>query len=77
VTDFFAEIQNRRTALRDGGSACLLHCSNPGLVRLLTSDPATRDYCLQAGPKLLVVPEKAEKGLREGLRKLGYVLPAG
>lgn len=77
VTDFFAEIQNRRTALRDGGNARLLRCSNPGLVRLLTSDPATRDHCLQAGPKLLVVPEKAEKGFRDGLRKLGYVFPAG
>jgi hypothetical protein len=48
-----------------------------GLVRLLTSDPATRDHCLQAGAKLLVVPEKAEKGLRDGLRKLGYIFPAG
>jgi hypothetical protein len=75
--DFFTEIQNRKAALRDGGSALLLHCSDAGLVRLLTSDPATRDHCLQAGAKLLVVPEKAEKGLRAGLRKLGYIFPTG
>jgi len=77
AADFFAEIRNRKAALRDGGSARLLHCSDAGLVRLLTSEPATRDYCLKAGANLLVVPEKAEKGLREGLRKLGYVFPAG
>jgi hypothetical protein len=77
VTDFFTEIQNRKAALRDGGSARLLHCSDAGLVRLLTSDPATRGHCLQAGAKLLVVPEKSEKGLRDGLRKLGYIFPAG
>jgi hypothetical protein len=77
VADFFTEIRNRKAALRDGGSARLLYCSDAGLVRLLTSDPATRDHCQQAGPKLLVVPEKAEKGLREGLRKLGYIFPAG
>ena len=77
AADFFIEIQNRKAALRDGGSARLLHCSDAGLVRLLTSDPATRDHCLQAGAKLLVVPEKAEKGLRDGLRKLGYIFPAG
>jgi hypothetical protein len=77
AADFFAEIQNRKAALRDGGSARLLHCSDAGLVRLLTSDPATRDHCLQAGAKLLVVPEKGEKDFREGLRKLGYVFPAG
>jgi len=44
---------------------------------LLTNDPATRDHCLKAGAKLLVVTEKAEKGFREGLRKLGYIFPAG
>ncbi|MEA3275137.1 MAG: hypothetical protein U9Q81_07605 [Pseudomonadota bacterium] len=75
--DFFAEIENRRVALRDGGTARLLHCSDVGIARLLTSDAATRDHCLQAGAKLLVVPEKAEKGFREGVRKLGYIFPAG
>jgi len=76
AADFFAEIENRRVALRDGGTARLLHCSEAGIVRLLTSDPATRDHCLQGGTKILVVPEKAEKGFRKGLRKLGYVFPA-
>jgi hypothetical protein len=77
ASDFFAEIKNRRVALRDGGSARLLHCADAAIVRLLSSDPATRDFCLQAGAKLLVVPEKAEKGFRKGLRKLGYVFPVG
>ena len=77
VVDFFAGIENRRTALKDGGAGRLLHCANTRIVALLTSDPNTRDYCLKAGPKLLVVPEKAEKGFREGLRKLGYIFPAG
>jgi hypothetical protein len=77
TADFFAEILNRKAALRDGGSARLLHCSDAGLVRLLISDPATREHCLQAGAKLLVVPEKDEKGFRDGLRKLGYIFPAG
>jgi hypothetical protein len=77
VDDFFAEIRNRKDALRDGGAARLLQCADVGIVRLLTSDPATRDYCLQGGPKILVVPEKAEKGFRRGLRKLGYIFPAG
>jgi hypothetical protein len=75
--DFFAEIENRRLALREGGPARLLHCADPALVRLLTSDPATRNHCLQAGPTLLVVPEKSEKALRRGLRRLGYILPTG
>jgi hypothetical protein len=77
VVDLFAEIENRRLALRDGGGGRLLHCSNTKVVRLLTSDPATRDHCLKAGAKLLVIPEKAEKGFREGLHKLGYIFPAG
>jgi hypothetical protein len=77
AADFFAEIENRRVALRDGGAARLLRCSDAGIVRLLTSDPGTRDHCLKGGAKLLVVPEKAEKGFRKGLRKLGYIFPAG
>jgi hypothetical protein len=77
AADFFAEIENRRVALRDGGTARLLHCSDAGIVRLLTSDPATRDHCLQGGAKILVVPDKAQKGFRKGLRKLGYIFPAG
>lgn len=77
AADFFAEIENRRAALRDGGSARLLRCSDAGIVRLLTSDPATRDHCLRGGAKLLIVPEKAEKAFRDGLRKLGLVFPAG
>ena len=77
VVDFFTGIESRRVALKDGGEGRLLHCSNTKIVDLLTSDPATRDYCLKAGAKLLVVPEKAEKGFREGLRKLGYFFPSG
>ncbi len=76
AADFFAEIENRRIALRDGGTARLLHCSDAGIVRLLTSDPATRDHCLQGGAKILVVPEKAVRSFRKGLRKLGYIFPA-
>ena len=60
--------------MRDGGAARLLHCSDAGIVRLLTSDPATRDHCLQGGAKLLVVPEKRRR-LSQGLRKLGYIFP--
>ncbi len=77
AADFFAEIENRRVSLRDGGTARLLHCADAAIVRLLSSDPATRDFCMQAGTKLLVVPERAEKSFRKGLRKLGYVFPAG
>ncbi len=77
ATDFFTEIKNRKVALRDGGTARLLHCADAGIARLLASDPATRDHCLQGGPKVLVVPEKSEKGFRRGLRKLGYIFPAG
>ena len=77
ATDFFTEIEKRRVALRDRGTARLLHCADAGIVRLLTSDPATREHCLKAGAKILVVPEKAEKNFRKGLRKLGYVFPAG
>jgi hypothetical protein len=64
-------------SLRKIEAVLMGRCTDAGLVRLLTSDPATRDHCLQAGAKLLVVPEKAEKILREGLRKLGYIFPAG
>jgi len=37
---------------------------------------AARNHWLQGGTKIVIVPEKAEKGFRKGLRGLGYIFPA-
>lgn len=77
VDRFFEAADQRRSAIADGGPARLLNCASDGLARMIATDPATKKYCLRAGGRTLVVPEKMEKPFRKELRKLGYVFLNG
>lgn len=72
---FFGAAIERLSALTDSGPARLIRCSSLALAEMLTTDPQTGAHCLRAGGPMLAVPESKEKAFRNGLRRLGYVLP--
>ncbi|WPL18816.1 hypothetical protein Thiowin_03907 [Thiorhodovibrio winogradskyi] len=75
LTDWFASLDERATALIDAGAARLIQCRNAALANLLGSDPATAAQCHRAGERLICVPEKKLAAFRKGLAKLNLVLP--
>lgn len=75
VSRFFEAIASRESAISDAGPARLLHCDSAALAKMLAEDPATKPHCLHAGGRVIAVPQRAQRAFRNGLRKLGYVLP--
>ena len=75
VARFFEATASRQSAISDAGPARLLHCVSTALAKMVAEDPATKPHCLHAGGRVLAVPERSERAFRNGLRKLGYVLP--
>jgi hypothetical protein len=75
VEELFEAVEGRRSAVTDGGRARLLRCSSPALAEMIARDPASKPYCLLAGDRTLVIPEKTEKPFSKALQKLGYIYP--
>lgn len=65
----------RASALVDQGPARLLQCHSSALAKMLASESATAPHCHLAGDRLLVVPARAEKAFRQGLRRLNLLWP--
>jgi hypothetical protein len=87
VLQFLTDIRDRAGSLQDLGSARLIKCASPALAALIANDSRTKKYCFLAGDdptnttagsaSYLVVPALSETKFRNGLRKLGYSVPAG
>ena len=75
VEQFFDDAKNRSEAMEEIGSARLIRCRTPALAKMIASDPLTRKFCMLAGERELVVPEKLEAKFRRALFKQGFVLP--
>jgi hypothetical protein len=77
VVTLLDDVARRARALTDRGAARLIECGDPALAVLLARDPATRDHCLLAGDRTLVVPLSAEAAFRRAASRLGYALGTG
>ena len=75
VCQLLESVGQRASALIDQGPARLLQCHSSALARQLASEPATAPHCHRAGDRLLVVPARAEKAFRQGLRRLNLLWP--
>jgi len=75
VEQFFDDAKNRSEAMEEIGNARLIRCRTPALAKMIASDPLTQKFCMLAGERELVVPEKLEGKFRQALFKQGFVLP--
>ncbi|MDQ6991975.1 MAG: hypothetical protein Q9M31_00740 [Mariprofundus sp.] len=74
VDKFFTDIKHRRTALRDAGSARLIHCADKKLASMIATNSALEKHCLLVNGNTLVVPEKSLAAFRKGAIKLGFLM---
>ena len=74
VATLLDDVARRARALTDRGAARLIECADPALAVLIAREPGTRDHCLLAGDRTLVVPISAEPAFRRAASKLGYPL---
>ncbi len=75
VQQFFQDAKERGESLQNKGTARLIECRNSALAALIANDSRTKNYCLLAGERSLVVPLESETKFRNALQKLGYSLP--
>lgn len=75
LSDFFNAAAERENALKDFGAARLLHCHSKPFANMLANAKETKKYCIYAGERVLVIPEKTKTKFIQGLHKLGYVYP--
>ena len=61
-------------ALTDGGAARLIETVDAATAALLAHDSKLRHYCLRAGDRQLVVPEKHRAAFNRELRARGYIV---
>lgn len=77
VEGFLTRAERRGRALRASGPAVLIECADPELARYLATHAATRNLCLLAGERQLVVRAEAEAAFRKAVHALGYGLASG
>ena len=68
------QIDQRRQAFQEAGTALLVKVKSPDLVELVLADPVLQKFCSIIDRKTLVIPAQKEKVLRSRLKELGYVL---
>ena len=76
VRTFFADLEQRMGALRDGGRVLLLEGDDPYLLTELAHTSELRSVVRLGeidGKTVLLVPEDREAAVRRHLRKLGYI----
>ena len=76
VIELLEDTAERSTRIRDQGMARLVKCDEAALATLIASDPKTREHCMRAGERHLVVPMASEVAFKRNLRDLGYLLVA-
>jgi hypothetical protein len=74
VERFIVDLAGRAGLLRDRGTARLVECVDEALAQLIAGDERTKNYCLRAGERHLVVPAESEAQFRKALYRLGYCL---
>jgi hypothetical protein len=77
VVRLLQEIADRSALVRDRGLGRLIECADPALAALIANDSRTRQHCIRAGERHLVVPASSEAAFRRALREVGYLLSAG
>jgi hypothetical protein len=75
VLQLLKDIQGKTESLKDKGTGRLIECIDASLAVLIAKDSRTKNYCLLAGEKSLVIPLECETKFRNALQKLGYTLP--
>lgn len=74
VERFIADAERRARLLRDRGAARLVECAEAALAELIAGNERTKNYCLRAGERHLVVSAESEAQFRKSLHRLGYCL---
>ena len=77
VVQLIKDSDERSVRVHDRGMARLVECDEPSLAALIANDSRTRNQCMRAGDRHLVVPVSSEPAFKRNLRKLGYFLAAG
>jgi len=75
TAEFFKSADTRENALKDTGSARLLHCYSKPFAKMLANASETKKYCIHVEGYMLLVPDKTKKQFTQGLHKLGYAYP--
>ncbi len=65
---------DRSTRVQDRGLARLIECDEPTLAALIANDSRTRNHCMRAGERHLVVPTSSDSAFKRNLRDVGYLL---
>ncbi len=77
VIQLLDDTADRCKRVRDQGTARLVECDEPSLAALIANDSRTRNHCMRAGDRHLVVPASSESAFKRNLRDIGYLLTAG
>jgi len=77
VTRLLDDSAGRSVRVHDRGMARLVECDEPTLAALIANDSRTRNHCMRAGERHLVVPASSEPAFKRNLRDLGYLVAAG
>jgi hypothetical protein len=77
VVQLLEDSAGRCKRVHDRGMARIVECDEPSLAALVANDPRTRNYCMRAGDRHLVVPSSSESAFKRNLLEVGYLLAAG
>ncbi len=77
VDKLLKDVIRHSQQLTEIGSAKMIECDSSALAKQIATNAKTKRHCLLAGSRMLIVPEASEKGFRNGLKSLGYILGKG
>ncbi len=77
VIQLIEDSAGRCERVHDLGMARLVECDEPSLAALIANEPRTRNHCMRAGERHLVVPASSESAFKRNLRDVGYLLAVG
>ena len=75
VEGFLHDAERNAKRLRERGTAVLIECADAELAETLARHEKTKQLCLRAGEKHLVVSLNDEEKFRHALHIIGYCLP--
>jgi hypothetical protein len=76
VARLLDDVAARTSQVVDRGVCRVVECADPALAALISRDRTLRAVCRPLGDRHLAVPIEHETAFRNGLQKLGYLLPA-
>ena len=77
VIRLLEDAAHRCGRVHDLGRAHLIECDEASLAALIANDSRTRNHCMQAGKRHLVVPGSSVSAFKRNLCDLGYLLATG